>query len=117
MSLKVAQANALLDSAKSEADLRNIIAQLDTSTPGTTTVLYSGSLNGKSGNDAVHTMAAIAELKKDPNLRILDNTEAFKFMDVMDERSLTYNAKLYDALERVFGSDPRDWRNNTTAGY
>ncbi len=72
MALTLAQANALLDSAQTEADLRDIVAQLDTSTHGATTVLYSGLLNGKFGDDAVHAMEAIAELKNDSNLRILD---------------------------------------------
>jgi hypothetical protein len=57
----------------------------------------------------------ISDLKTNTSLRILDNTEAFKFLDVMDEKSPTYNAKLYDTLVRIFESDPRDKQGNTSA--
>lgn len=53
-----------------EAELRALINQLDTTTHGTTTVLYSGRI-GKT-----HTSAYINELKNNPDLRVIDNAES-----------------------------------------
>ena len=106
-SLSFIKANELLDLVHTKEDLQALIDNLNTSTHGSTTVLYSGSFNGKSDNDAVHTTDAITQLKKDPNLRILDNTEAFKFLDVMPDKSgNTNNLKLYEKLEELFGDYP-----------
>lgn len=100
MSLTVAQANLLLDGAQTANDLRAIIAQLDISASGSYTVLYSGGVNGDLWTTDVSTA-----LKSHPDARVLDKTEAFKFLDVLDERSTTYNPKFYDALVRVFGPE------------
>lgn len=74
MSFTAGQASALLENSHTEEELRLLIGQLDTNTHGSVTVLYSGSLNGSDQ----HSMDAIAQLKANPELRILDNTEAFK---------------------------------------
>lgn len=110
MSLTAAAANDLLDGIDTAEGLRALIAQLDVSTHGSTTVLYSGWLN-----DTVETGDVISEMKKDPSLRILDNTEAFKFLDVIDPDSDTHNAKLYQTLVRIFGDNPEDWQNNSAS--
>jgi hypothetical protein len=110
MSLTAAAANELLHDDITVDELRALMAQLDVSTHGSTTVLYSGMLN-----DTVEATDVIMEMKKDSSLRILNNTEAFKFLDVLDKDSDTHNAKLYETLYRIFGDDPGGWQNNSTS--
>jgi hypothetical protein len=49
MSLTAAAANALLDEINTADELKALITQLDIATHGSTTVLYSGMLNGFRG--------------------------------------------------------------------
>lgn len=79
MTLTAAQAINLLDTIHTEEELRSLIRRFDTTTHGTTTVVYTGPLN------AAHTMEYISEFKKHPDLRVLDNTEAGKFLDLSEE--------------------------------
>ena len=87
MTLTFEQANALLDQnifsanstatqAEKIAALRDIINKLDITTTGNVTVLYSGMINSD-----IHSTQAIRDMKNNPNVRVLDNTEAFKFVD------------------------------------
>lgn len=72
------------------------------------TVLYSGSLNGTN----IHTTAAINELKSNPDLRVLDNTEAFNFLDCLPDRKSNghiRNIELNQKLLDMFGDDPNDY--------
>jgi hypothetical protein len=59
-----------------ESSLRNLISSLDVSASGSLTVLYSGPIGDISSAEIAATMAS------DPNLRVIDKTEAAKFLDV-----------------------------------
>jgi Ca2+-binding RTX toxin-like protein len=128
MGLTVTQANALLDTAQTAEDLRNIIRQLDTDTHGSITLAYSGGLDRQKGIDlgtypdlngytAPWTNNVASELAKtQSNLRVLDNTQAFKFMDILgDPEKPNFNVPFFNALQRIFGDNPRDWENNSQA--
>ena len=79
-----------------EASLKNIISQLDTTPFNTsnsaTTVLYSGT--------------SVEDIKDNPKFRVLDNTEAYKFLMGIED-----NRPLMNALEKAYGEKPdfRDW--------
>ena len=108
MNFSAEQANALLVEERNEADLRVLINQLNTSTHGNVTVLYSGSLNGTN----IHTTTAINELKNNSDLRVLDNTEAFKFLDCLPDRNNNghiNNVELNQKLLDIFGDDPNEY--------
>lgn len=105
MGLTCAQAEAKLASITTAAELRQLLSELDINSSGQTTVLYSGKINGESSADIAHA------LKDDPTVRILDKTEAHKFIASGMER----NSPLYLKLKAIFDSDPSDYANNTTA--
>jgi len=79
-----------------EASLKDIISQLDTTPFNTsnsaTTVLYSGT--------------SVEDIKDNPKFRVLDNTEAYKFLMEIED-----NRPLMNALEKAYGEKPdfRDW--------
>ncbi|MGJ0492640.1 IncP plasmid survival protein KfrC family protein [Methylobacter sp.] len=99
MSYTMAQANALLDSIQTEAELRALVSQLDVNAQGKITILYSGSVGNVYSGDVIKTMLANGE-----DIRVLDKTEASKFLDIFNEQNP--NQKLIDTLERVFGDRP-----------
>lgn len=81
------------DSNVTAATLRTLVSQLDITSTGSVTVLYSGALeNGVSAGDLARGIAS------QDNVRILDNTEAAKFLD------LGQNTNLRSALTQVFNS-------------
>ena len=108
-------------SLKDKEDLlRGIIERLDVSTHGSTTVLYSGSIEIELGRHGRGTGHLVNELKNNANIRLLDNTEACKFLDLSADSG---NNTLGDALRAIFGDNPRDegskanqflYGNNTT---
>lgn len=68
MAYTLEQANAILADINSEAELRNLISQLDVSATGSVTVLYSGPIgNGVSSTDIVKSMLANGE-----DIRVID---------------------------------------------
>lgn len=81
-----------------ENKLRQIIENLDVSTHGNTTVLYSGPIEpGARG-----TGELVKEFKNNANIRLLDNTEAYKFLNLETDG----NKNLKNALQSIFGDDP-----------
>ena len=82
--------------------LRGIIERLDVSTHGSTTVLYSGSIEIELGRHGRGTGHLVNELKNNADIRLLDNTEAFRFLDSNQKDSKI----LRKALETIFGDDP-----------
>jgi Ca2+-binding RTX toxin-like protein len=97
MPISAAQANTQLASITTVDQLRALISQLDISASGATTVLYSGSMpNGGGSDDVARALAA-----QDPTLRVIDNTEAAKFLNLDD------NIALRAKVESLFGGDPR----------
>ncbi len=68
-----------------ENKLRQIIENLDVSTHGNTTVLYSGPIEpGARG-----TGELVKEFKNNANIRLLDNTEAYKFLNLETDGNKT----------------------------
>ena len=116
-----AEAEKKLSSIKDTEGLRNLLNQLDVSTHGSTTVLYSGMVNG------VHSTKIINALQKDPNYRVIDNTEAAKFLSTADQKSSPLGKKLREifpsknrelsreAIEFLFGSQQNGVRQNNGA--
>ncbi|GAB6142171.1 hypothetical protein JCM14076_29000 [Methylosoma difficile] len=95
MALTVEQANARLNSITTPDGLRNLISELDVTGHGSTTLLYSNSL---SGDVEARTLAnQLADQNAD--IRIVDNTEAAKFLDY------DKNSALASKLEELFGED------------
>ena len=91
-------------SLKDKEDLlRGIIERLDVSTHGSTTVLYSGPIEIELGENGRGTGHLVNELKNNADIRLLDNTEAFKFLNLNKDQD---NAALRHALESIFGDDP-----------
>lgn len=99
MSITAENANAQLASITTPEQLRQLIAQLDISANGDYTVLYSGGLAG--GGSARDVAMEIAT--SDLNARIIDNTEAARFLNLADEGG---NELLRQKLEDLFGSNP-----------
>ena len=96
MSITAAPANAQLVGITTLEELRALISQLDISSAGTTTVLYSGGVPGGGGaRDAALAIAA-----QDSTVRIIDSTEAAKFLDWEN------NDLLRQKLVQLFGSNP-----------
>ncbi|WP_221064414.1 calcium-binding protein [Methylomagnum ishizawai] len=93
------QANVLLDSINTEAELKALVSQLDVSATGKVTVLYSGNINGTYSGTIIKSMLSSGE-----DIRVLDNTQASKFLDIYDPAN--QNLKLVDTLKRIFGDDP-----------
>ncbi|WP_211251111.1 hypothetical protein, partial [Stenoxybacter acetivorans] len=84
MSLTMTEANALLANVSTDEDLRNLIAQLDVAGSGSTTLLYSGDIvSGGKAHDI-----ALEFSEQNANIRIIDNTEAGKFLDYKTNETL-----------------------------
>lgn len=100
MPLSAAQANAQLASITTLEQLRNLVNQLDITagTPGSTTLLYSGGMPGGGDSNSAAKALALAQ----PGLRIIDDTQAAKFLDVF---SATANTALINrCVELGFGN-------------
>jgi len=95
----IAQLN-LIDPNAQDAlqQLEALIAQIDISSSGTTTVLYSGPANGYASSDYSGV------LKNDPSIRIIDKTEIAAFLSFNDQDA--GNQDLRDWLAAHFGNDP-----------
>jgi hypothetical protein len=99
------QAMNELDSVHTKEQLTDLIRRLDTNTHGSVTVLYSGMLDSD-----MHSMDVISGLKNNPDYRILDNTDAFKFLAVTRDvvTGKIENLKLHDKMVQIFGDMPND---------
>ena len=102
MDISSAEANALLTEAKSEEDLREIVGRLDVSADGKLTILYSG----KAAEEVWSTDVINGLLKSGEDIRVLDKTEAFRFLDIYSPDRANHH--LFDTLERIYGTSPRD---------
>ncbi len=118
--LTAAEAEKKLSGIKDAEGLRNLINQLDVSTHGSKTILYSGQVND------IHSSKIISALQKDPNYRVIDNTEAAQFLGSSDQYNSPLNRKLRDifgggrelpsqATEFLFGSQQNGVRQNNGA--
>lgn len=88
--------NLSVDELKSRL-VSEVLEKLDVSANGSKTILYSGMDKTTIGN-----------LAKDSNNRMLNNTEAFKFLE--DKDTGNPNAKLLKALKVIFpDSNPLDY--------
>ncbi len=103
MTLTAQQANLALANVTTADQLRSVINQLSIYASGSTTVLYSGTTaNGVSNSQIIQGM-----LRNGENIRVIDNTEAAKFLDLRDPNSLTYNRALADKLRDIgLGDQP-----------
>ena len=104
MGLSVQDAIALLPGISSESELRNLISRIDYSLPGSVTILYSGP-SGHVGDPAGGRKLSSWEVAKgvsvsSSGVRIIDNTEVGKFLNLYN------NAALVECLGRVFAEDP-----------
>ena len=86
--LTQAEAEEKLSGIKDAKGLRNLINQLDVSTSGSKTVLYSDIVNDTQSKNI------IKKLQKDSNYRIIDNTEAAKFLNTANQEGSPLNKKL-----------------------
>jgi hypothetical protein len=102
------QANLRLERINSPQELRDLIKQLDVRGSGSTTLLWSGSA-GLNGNNLDERIAAekiaLSLHSENPNIRIVANTEASKFLN-LDRSSENFNRQLAAKLESLFASDP-----------
>jgi Ca2+-binding RTX toxin-like protein len=120
MTISIAQAKAALANITTFDQLRALIAQLDTTGTGTQTILYSGGFGG--GVDSRGVANAIAD--SNPNIRIVDKTDAAKFLNLDDNPELkTLLSNLGgnpDASGREIGGPPQSesnkFLNNPTYG-
>ena len=104
MGYTVEQANAELRKIvegklpATKAELTRIIENLSVETSGQKTVLYSGM-----------DMNEIDKLTKDPKLRILNNTEAYKFLDKIQD-----NKDFADAWKKITGEKNPNFDNHSS---
>ena len=99
--LTLAEAEKNLSGIKDAKGLRNLINQLDVSTHGSKTVLYSDIVNDTQSKNI------IKKLRKDSNYRIIDNTEAAKFLNTAHQEGSPLNKK----LRAIFGSNGKKLSN------
>ncbi|WP_270501865.1 hypothetical protein, partial [Kluyvera ascorbata] len=99
--LTTRQANNLLDSITTEAELRELLYQLDVSCAGSTTVLYSGALGEVETSDGnmntIRSSDIVDGLKDNPDIRLIDKTEASIFMNSKKFKNILYS---------IFGDKP-----------
>jgi hypothetical protein len=107
MGLTKQQANLRLELIHTPEQLRQLIKEIDTLGTGNTTVLWSGSA-GFFGTDNSQRISAEHMSKslfaQDPDFRIVDNTEAAKFLDT-NRNSKNYNKAFKDKLYELFSGD------------
>ncbi|HEB4874457.1 TPA: hypothetical protein R0C45_002637 [Kluyvera ascorbata F0526] len=99
--LTTRQANNLLSSITTEAELRELLYQLDVSCAGSTTVLYSGALGEVETSDGnmntIRSSDIVDGLKDNPDIRLIDKTEASIFMNSKKFKNILYS---------IFGDKP-----------
>jgi hypothetical protein len=103
MVLTAADATAELTNITTIEELRALIGRLDIYSAGSTTVFYSGALGGDiQAFEATRTLVT-----QGADIRVLEKTEARKFLDLDSNEALTQK------LEALFQSDPK--RNGSAA--
>ena len=99
--LTTRQANNLLSSITTEAELRELLYQLDVSCAGSTTVLYSGALGEVETSDGnmntIRSSDIVNGLKDNPDIRLIDKTKASEFME---------SKAFKDTLLSIFADNP-----------
>lgn len=94
--LTAAEALVELANIKNEEQLRQLISQIDSTAPGSQTILYSGAQ--LAGLKAYEIAEAAAD--SDAAIRIVGNSEVGRFLRI------DQNTDLREALTRIFESDP-----------
>ena len=89
-----------VDKQEKIAALRELINSLDVKSEGNVTLLYSGMMNKN-----IHSTRIIDVVKMGENNRILDKTEAFKFLDFDADEGRPKNKYLKEVLESIFGDN------------
>jgi hypothetical protein len=105
MSLTLQQANQALANVTTADELRSLINQLsvESDPSGKVTILYSG---WSTTNDMVSNSQIIqAMLKNGEDIRIIDNTDAAKFLQLNDKLP-GFNEVLAAKLDSIVGGDP-----------
>jgi len=65
-----------LSGITTEAQLRALIGQVSIESPGKITLLYSGDFGKDSSGNTIKIWDAIADAKKNPDIRLIDKTRA-----------------------------------------
>ena len=89
-----------VDKQKKITALRELINSLDVKSEGNITLLYSGMMNKD-----IHSTYIIDAVITGENNRVLDKTEAFKFLDFDGQKGEPKNKYLKEVLESIFGDD------------
>ncbi|UPQ73584.1 hypothetical protein [Kluyvera ascorbata] len=102
--LTTRQANNLLSSITTEAELRKLLYQLDVSCTGNTTVLYRGALGEVETSDGnmntIRSSDIVNGLKDNPDIRLIDKTAASAFME---------SSAFKNTLFSIFGDIPDEF--------
>lgn len=115
--LTAAAATELIADVKTLDQLRALIAQIDLTSSGKVTILYSG-FSGIAqdegspllrGVDLVHSM-----INANEDIRVVDKTEVAKFLNIR-EYDPAHNHALVDFLKRYFGDSPSDPNSKSAA--
>ena len=93
--LSLEQANARLKDVDSLNDILDILKEIDISSRGKTTVLYSG-IDRKIQTNLYDTLNSF---KRNDNFRMIDKTTAAKFLTINGEEA---NHILLEAIEKIF---------------
>jgi len=99
MAIDAQTAISRLSGITTEAQLRALIAQVSVESPGKITLLYSGDFGKDSSGNTIKIWDAIAEAKKNPDIRLIDKTPAAEFL-----QSDEFLAK----VREVFNSSPTE---------
>jgi len=118
--ITAAEAFSRLEDINSQEGFKNLINSLSVDVGGKNsnakTLFYSGKVDG------VDTASIAAGLIDDPNIKLIDNTEADKFLaslyiDDIDDPDYANGQKLKIALNDLFGGDPFQREPQTGSNY
>lgn len=93
--LTIKEIDELLDKVQSKQDIIKILNKLSAESEGKKSVLFSGI-----GENEEDLKNAIEKFDNDKNFRMINKTQAAKFLDIDNEKSV----KFREALERVFNT-------------
>lgn len=93
--LTIKEIDELLDKVQSKQDIIKILNKLSAESEGKKSVLFSGI-----GENEEDLKNAIEKFYNDKNFRMINKTQAAKFLDIDNEKSV----KFREALERVFNT-------------
>ncbi len=118
--LTAQEAHERLSSISSQEEFKALINDLSVEVVGKNhdakTLLYSGEITR--GDKPINTSDIAASLKDNPKFRLLDNTEADRFLSSMyvDQKShpdYKMGKDLREVLDKQFGGDPLDYQTPT----